>query len=231
MPTANPPAQLPWQLAGGTALLASTSLPLRLSASIDVERGTHALELAPSGGDKLASLWQLRELTDLPLREAYVRERDLVASYEPGPAFPFYTDIYWTWLASEEFPPAQLALQLLVSVRTDYLDTHPVVNLVSQFAGAEIELLEGAVGQGIRTPLSDDWHLVEFATTTDAPQLALSTDGPRQLATRELFAHFLEKGVIRRARLFMAIVPADTSPDECRKLCQELASSPWPLTA
>jgi hypothetical protein len=224
MPTAIPPVQAPWQLVGNRASLESPPLSL----SIDLDRGSHGVEIGLASAASSLRLWQLRELADLPLAESYVRQRDLVASYLPGPAFPFHTDIYWTPL--EPLPAAEFALQLVISVRTDLLDTHPVVNLETPTGSAPVELFTCQTGQAVRLPLNDEWHLVEFATSQDSPQLTVALDGPQQRVTRELFAHFLEKGVIRRARLFAALVPAETSLAQCQRLCDHLAATPWPLT-
>jgi hypothetical protein len=47
----------------------------------------------------------------------------------------------------------------------------------------------------------------------------------------ELFADFLEKGVIRRARLQAVFLPRQNDVVKAAKLCQEIDCRPLPLTA
>src|SRR5690606_32870959 len=102
---------------------------------------------------------------------------------------------------------------------------------VSTSAHPDIEMVRCDSGTAIRTPLSPDLHLVEFATREDAPEFELVGGDRVEHISRRLFGHFLEKGVIRRARLFAAVVPAETSAPQIQQLCHKFAASDWPLTA
>jgi hypothetical protein len=227
MPPTTTSTSSPWRLEQPIASLDASPC----GASIDLAHGAHEVKLHLADGTSSAALWQLRQLAGLPLAEAYVRQADLVASYAPDPSFPFTTDIYWTLLDPAPYPAASLLLQMVVSVRTDKLDTHPELDAVSTSANLEVELVPCLAGSAIRTPLSSEFHLVEFATREDAPEFELVGGGRVQTMARRLFGHFLEKGVIRRARLFAAVVSAETTLAEVQDLCEELAASEWPLTA
>lgn len=226
MTTVTRPASATWQLDGSHASLCTASI----KCSLDLANGTH--EVAIHAPDALShlQLWQLHQLQDLPLTEAYVRLSDLVACYGEGPAFPFHTDIYWTVFDTAELATALLVLQLIISVRTDRLETHPELDLVSTAAQPDIELISCEAGRAVRVVLNDQLHLAEFATDEDSPELTLVGDEGGRSFSRRLFGHFLEKGVIRRARLFAAVIPAETSPAEVRELCDQLAATKWPLT-
>ncbi len=226
MPATTTSASAPWRLEQTTASLPTS----QCTCAIELAAGTHEVKFHLNEGTSAVALWQLRQLVGLPLADAYVRQADLVASYAPDSTFPFTTDIYWTLLDPADYPNTRFALQMVVSVHTDRLDTHPELDAISTCAHPEIELVPCDSGSAIRTPLNTDLHLVEFATREDSPTYELVGDG-RQRIVRRLFGHFLEKGVIRRARLFAAVVPAESTPAEVEELCHRFATSEWPLTA
>lgn len=217
-----------WRLEGQTASLDSPHVSLHL----DLAQGDRGGVLRDAGGTDLARIWGLPSLQDLPLTDAYVREKDLVASFAPGPSFPFYTQVYWTWQSLALRPAPHLALSLLVSVRTDLLDTHPEFDVLTRVSpAAAIEQAALAGGQLFWGDLSPAAKLVDFARDADcAAQRLTQQAGEEQLIERRLFSEFLEKGVIRRARLFVAVVPADFSNQQVVAIGNELASTAVPLT-
>lgn len=220
-------ASSPWQLQANRA-----SLPIaQWQCAINLGEGMHEVNFNISGGQSPVALWRLRQLQGLPLVDAYVRQSDLFASYAPDPAFPFTTDIYWTLLHPSDYAPASDILQLVVSVRTDKLDTHPELDAVTSSIHSAMEIVRCVSGSAVLTPLNEGFHLVEFATLQDSPEFELTAAGGVQNVSRRLFGHFLEKGVIRRARLFAAVVPADLPGPQVERLCEQLAASDWPLTA
>jgi hypothetical protein len=182
------------------------------------------------------------------LSDAYVRGGDLVATYSPGSGWPYAPSIYWR---VESRDSALAAISLLVSIQTDLLDTHPLVHASSQLPAEEmLQLSEGEQGEiaavavkGRRTirPTSSAsgilWRLAggkisyaEFAEANDFRQLVVDhTDGDCR-SEWELFAEFLEKGVIRRARLHAAFLPRENDVALAAELFRSLGSRPLPLT-
>lgn len=216
-----------WQL---TSDKASLQTP-QLSLEIDLARSDHAIALRSSDGQSLATLWGLAQLRDLPLLECYLRDNDLVACYAPGREFPFHTDVYWSIVELPIQPQPQLALSLLVSVRTDLLDTHPEIELHSTAPPESLEAIPTDQGVIYTGPLSPTTTLIDFAEDQDCASEELGVgEGHRDLLRRELFAHFLEKGVIRRARLFAALDSAPTPAERAAKLCEAFLATGMPLT-
>lgn len=185
------------------------------------------------------------------LADAYVRGNDLVATYAPAIDWPYAPSVYWRVDSIGSDRNTLAALSLLVSIQTDLLDTHPLVRVTSQLSAEEVLLL--GVGESGKTsavpvrgrqtirpatsPTAILWRLpggqlslVELAEPNDFRQLAVEHAGGVCRSEWELFAEFLEKGVIRRAQIHAAILPRENDIALATKLCRNLASRPLPLT-
>lgn len=179
----------------------------------------------------LASLWDIPVINDLPLVEAYVRGDDLVATFGPSETFPFTTELYWSVRELQSPPKPLVALSLLVSVRTDLLDTHPEVKVATTAPRKAMHRLQTAGGPVFVSPLRERVTLVDYAPEEDCT--VQSEQESKSGATdieRTLFSHFLEKGVIRRARLLAVLAPEGLSDDEAAGYCDEYLSAELPLT-
>jgi hypothetical protein len=180
--------------------------------------------------------------------DAYVRGGDLVATYSPASNWPYAPCIYWRVEARDA---ALAAISLLVSIQTDLLDTHPLVRVSSQLAADEVlQLSEGendkmkavaVKGRLTFRPASSAsglvWRLpggkisyAEFAEPNDFRQLVVEHADGVCRSEWELFAEFLEKGVIRRAQLHAAFLPRENDISMAAELCRGLSSRPLPLT-
>ena len=156
----------------------------------------------------------------------------MVAFYSPTEEYPFRREIYWRRIdssdSSSDSSSAVVALDLLSSIQTDLLDSHPAVRVSSSLsavevlrmtastedrfetiestAGAKIELRTGDVGCVlIRLPCQADgksFSYAEMIHPSDLGETSLSITSEGYAKTEHtLMADFLEKGVIRRARL------------------------------
>ncbi|MCH8043589.1 MAG: hypothetical protein IID44_07705 [Planctomycetes bacterium] len=161
----------------------------------------------------------------VPVADWYVRGADLVVSYAPSDPDQLSPQVYWRVLDSPH-EGVIAAFELVVSVQTDLLASHPALAAAAQFPQCETARLVDAEA-GRYQPL---------AVTGDAPLTLTAADGPgvilfRLPGDRYSFAHFihpvdfqqatldlnhdapglvrlshslfgedLEKGVIRRAR-------------------------------
>ncbi len=164
--------------------------------------------------------WTIAQLAACPLVECYSRDNDIVATYEPSSDFPFRSQVYWSVIEQ----PEALALEMAISVQTDLLDTHPIV------------VVSGADAATARDTIAIDNHSLAkfgFAGTTSALLMTVHpTDVAGHVAGENqwsLFSHFLEKGVIRRARLFAALMPTGDLAIAA-DLYRRFRDQPLPLT-
>jgi len=160
--------------------------------------------------------------------ECYQRGQDLVAAYSESALWPVRVDVAWRAVDPSEAPSALAAVDAIVSVRTDLLDSWPELFVRSRLATCEVQRLvdpetgrfESLVGrltqQVSPAPGSGSCCLVfrladlpftyaemirpgDFQGTT---MTIPSSDSPSVVEVRHrLFAERLEKGVILRARV------------------------------
>ncbi len=121
-------------------------------------------------------------------------------------------------------------LEVIVSIQTRLLDAHPTIDLVVSPG----EVLDGAgpPGRGtapVRRVQTGGGDVVVLLGPHDAP-FTTDRSGPAGLRLR-LFGEFLEKGVIRKCRPWIALAPAGQLGDtDVESLYQKMLSRPLPLT-
>jgi len=190
------------------------------------------------------------------LIDAYIRGNDLVATYAGVESWPYAPQIYW---CAESIPADGLALSsrsltalsIVVSIQTNLLDTHPRIVVHSALPADDV-LLISVVGddmlvdshvEGIQTldPRSTACGLVwrlpgdklsyaEIMPLNDFRQLSVVRTGGTIGSRWELFTEFLEKGVIRRARVQSLFVPRENDVQLVAECCQAIDKRPLPLT-
>lgn len=192
-----------------------------------------------------------------PLVDAYSRDADFTICYGPTAESPYSLElVYSAGVGPSGLGPLPV-LDLVVSVQTDLLDTHPVVSVASSggpavrfdvAVAAPPATTPGARGTAavadydeLRGPAITVtvWQFpwghtglayLEMVHPADLPvddQLGDATSGP----AHRLFGEFLEKGVIRRARLRGALVPAEEVRALAGRLAAEFLARPLPLSA
>lgn len=126
-----------------------------------------------------------------------------------------------------------LLLETTISIQTDLLDTHPMLDICVP-AGKKRDLTpEGANGDVGSSPISvaqrDSGDVAVLLGPHDSP-FTTDRSGSDKLQLR-LFGDFLEKGVIRKARPWFALCAGDHSLDDetLTKWWGELQQSPLPL--
>jgi hypothetical protein len=189
------------------------------------------------------------------LREVFQRGHDLFVSHT-GPADkPYRTSIYWR----AEFLSAKAThatLSLIISVETDTLGSQPLIEIQSNLAANEAICLK-SVGQtsphaetltcrgfevsgnaephapvGIlyRLP-GGQFSLLELTHPTDFRSLCVKQESGGTWSTEwKLLGQFLEKGVIRRARLQATILPRRNDINLAVDCCSEFTASEIPLS-
>jgi len=198
--------------------------------------------------DASAAAWPAK------LADAYVRGGDLVATYQATDDWPFAPQVYWRAEMPESMDEVLGSLSLLVSVSTHLLDTHPRISATTQLAADEVLHVAPSDDEDVRTtsltgrresvlrPGTDAccllWRLpggkisyAEIVPASDFRQLTVRHDKNGACQARwELFADFLEKGVIRRARLQTAFLPRENDAQLAAACCRHFADRPLPLT-
>ena len=166
---------------------------------------------------------------------SYVRGDDLIAEYSPHEGFPFKTQVYWRYQAPQV--AGELAtLQFLLSVHTHQLDTHPVFQVWSEVAGGAWSPVTSA-GESLgamAASQNDCCGLVQSAERGDFASAAgpeLNAAHGKSRVTWRLFDQFLEKGVIRRARIGVGVFSGRLTRDRAAEVCRRIQDQPTPLTA
>jgi hypothetical protein len=188
----------------------------------------------------------------LPVAEAYVRGNDLVITYSANDEWPFSPQIYRQANSLVCVPSVIASVSLLVSVQTQLLDTWPRIGVRSTLPSQELlqvtscdarlpqaEAISGEsrtagataacciVCRLGETPLS----YIEIMQANDYCGVKVRQGAELcEEVEWELFSEFLEKGVIRRARLHSALLPRENDLEIAAACCHAVQQSSLPLT-
>ncbi len=182
----------------------------------------------------------------LPPEEIYVRETDLISRFDQSPKDQFAFQLNWRLL--KEPAPRGFGVELWVSIQTDLLDSTPVISLTSRSPGelawkrlTHAELVDGAsdgqapstgpFGPAAFVANSDEHTGVWMIEPSDQRQVHCPSSPEDAEQQIQLFGQFMEKGVIRRARLRFCLVPGALQHDDLQQLYAAFCNSPLPLTA
>lgn len=169
------------------------------------------------------------------IQEAYVRQNDLIVRYEQAGDDQYTFQLNWRKLNCTI--PRGIAIELWISVQTSLLDTHPVLDVRSRTPNG---LWHALSMRDLSVESSDAVAigLVKKASVTSLvmvqPSDALQAKRVRnrdEEFTLRMFGEFMERGVIRRARLCYVAAPGDLSRRDIVNQYQLFADSPLPLTA
>jgi hypothetical protein len=196
--------------------------------------------LASAGPDQQSGL----QVADL-----YVRGADLVADFAAAGAHRIAPQIYWR--AAAEPNAGAVRIALVLSVRTDLLDSAPawsVASFVTDSALLHTSRLEDASFDDISgkccTFRSTDSlvHLFVFRHSRfrlsyvemvhPADFVEATSSGQQPICVKsKLFPERLEKGVIRRGRICGWFLPAENDLATAVELARRFVDEPLPLTA
>lgn len=182
------------------------------------------------------------ELAEAPaIEDQYLRGHDLCVRYAPTSSLSVRLQVDWRVQpdhASSPHPnnadpvetPSSFCLDGLFSVQTDKLDAHPTLRLRSSLGTFHPEADFGL--PNVRQFVGQGWRYCEMVHPSDyqpsGPGALGSDQAPTELE-HVLFGGFMEKGVIRRARVRYLIRKAEL-PWEVEELYHEFVSAPLPLT-
>jgi hypothetical protein len=174
-----------------------------------------------------------------------------VGTYQATDDWPFSPQLYWRANSLRTVNGVLASLSLLVSVQTHLLDTIPQIAVASQLPCDETLLVSvsgsaqpsAAQFDPLQTSLSanDDCCVVSRLRDVPLSYVEIMPAGDFHAATLQgetnenafewrLFAEFLEKGVIRRARVHAAIVPRENDIEVAAACCAAIDGLELPLT-
>jgi hypothetical protein len=189
------------------------------------------------------------------LLEAVCRGNELVATYRESAAWPVRVDVAWRAVSPEGLAITPVAVvEVVVSVRTELLDSRPGLAVRSMIGSDDVLRLRGAAS-GAWEPLDRDGLPAAVRRPDDAGCLVARFPGSdvsyvemvhpadfqetqiRRVATDEaiiealhpLFVERLEKGVILRARVRGAWVPRSNDLQAAAVLYAAFAAADPPL--
>ncbi len=242
-----------WQLRPPQAHLTSDALTAVLLPE-QPQAGLEQLQLA--GQPRAGRILQLQltpatpEVPQSP-SDLYVRGQDLIASYAQTASRPFAPQVYWRAVPTRALP-ALAAVEVIVSVQTDLLDSRPRIDARTTLAASEVlrnadtqceEFI--AVGSGSAAPpaeaeaapacvlyrLTDgDVSYAELILPSDFQALQFDASGDKLQLRYELFGRFLEKGVILRARRRGLFLPRENDIRAAAECYRAFLQSDLPLT-
>jgi hypothetical protein len=247
--------QATWSLHGNVADLSCGKLSGRIDA-LRPNAGLH--DVAFDGARQMMSMLRAyrsdsthEKSWPLPVAESYVRGNDLVASYQATEEWPFSPQLYWRANSLRAVNGVLASASLLVSVQTHLLDTIPQIVVMSQLPCDETLLVSvsgSSQPNAMRTDAlqtipsaSEDCCVVsrlrdvplsyvEIMPAGDFHAVSLLAEANEKAFEWRLFAEFLEKGVIRRARVHAAIVPRDSDIEIAAACCAAIDGLELPLT-
>jgi hypothetical protein len=247
--------QAVWSLIGNSAELSCREL----SGRIDAARPNAGLrDIAFAGlqhATELLSVYQAdgsdKKSWPLSLAETYVRGNDLVASYKAADSWPFSPQLYWQANLLRANDGVLASVSLLVSVQTHLLDTCPQIGVASQLPRGEAFLVSTSGSGSPRAERIDPaqsipstnedccvvsrfpnaaFSYVEIMPASDFQTVSLRREATGAALEWRLFAEFLEKGVIRRARVHAAILSRENDIEIAAACCQAIDRLELPLT-
>lgn len=214
-----------------------------------------SLDLAqPSAGIQLnqptaaPTAWQLLQILPQPqhscqIEDWFARGSDLMVRYGQSPDDRFAFQIDYRAVDVLELGTFICGWDLWLSVQTQLLDSHPVLEVISRVPGGRWRAVDsdGHTADpntfAMLTARSPQGFVALFVHPSDRCQTEwlAPTGGPAQGAAAEIerirmFGNFMEKGVIRRGRLRCLISSQTVDTHQLARGYGEFATSPLPLT-
>ncbi len=175
--------------------------------------------------------------------DGFVRGDDLIANYEADERSAISGDVYWRLLPAEG---DSFALEFIYSIRTDLLDSRPMPCIRCQVVTEAVPALatiynsdEGALvremagsresGNYCLCSVGGETSLAVGTIPNDLAELTVVETEGGAVVSFQLRSEFLEKGVIRRMRMLLAVASGDRSEEQVRMLAQSFVDSGLPL--
>jgi len=239
----------PWRLDGNTARLDAPMLQGKLS----LDRPQEGLREIVLGGtarrhDTLLSL--VNSPADLHIAEGYVRGGDLVATYAESRRDKVRPQIYWRSQMAGEAEPSG-GVEMVISMQTSLLDSDPALATESVLPVGEVLWLDDAETGRFRLITAGEFPTTGAGLILVRPageavsycgavfpgdylggewQLKAGGGVSRMGLRFRLFGERLEKGVIRRVRVWCGYVPRQDDERLALAIRRDWLAQPLPLT-
>lgn len=233
-----------WDLTG--QLASSSSQLSGQELQLTIANGSLGSGAKVTVGRDAASLFSVESSNiEEVLSDLYVRGDDLIAKYASGED-DFDRELYWR-IHRFDSQTNFFGLEMIYSLQTDLLDSQPDPCIVSTLNAQSVnfwsavgdrlvgELVwqkqESAEGcQLITTQLKGGSCLAIAVYPADLVRMELSESNGETVVTCRLNAEFLEKGVIRRTRMFALCSDSSVSEEDIVQIAQKFLDSETPLT-
>jgi hypothetical protein len=231
--------------------------PLKTLAQSDIDGWQ--IELQPTQPTQpiviqspLGTRWPALSIRPMPrhslqVEEVYVRQKDLIARFSQSPQDQFGFQVDWRLL--DPLPGFSLGIEVWVSIQTELLDSVPLIRVESESQNGwqsyqHQQLVDSAstvvpADQGWSDSPStiaalgfsdSDIHALWLFDPRDQSQVNWISANQALLQQAELFGTFLEKGVIRRARMQLWVSNKSIDMDAARRAYHQLIQRDLPLT-
>lgn len=241
---------MPWKLAGHRAELATDKLQLTIDVS-QPRAGISGLDFADQSltGLRPLQITAHPPVTTESVIESYVRGPDLIVTYAQLPARTVRPQLYYHALDAAELSDDRSAgVELVIGMQTSLLDSDPVCSSVTEAAADELYALTTSgdwerLGPGDQEVSVLDLtgafvfrlreskaSYVELILPADFQGAQLRRPADLFQLSYQLFPEFLEKGVIRKGRVWGVLTPRERDLETAGRCVQQLVAAPPPLT-
>lgn len=254
MPSPQASESSPWALSGDVAALhyrglasevavTSPFLGLQLGAETGYAAGGQLLQVG-AGAQPANDSWEVSD--------AYVRGDDLSVTYEPCDSRPFRLQASWRLHQEQSNQLRGVVLDVVASVQTRRWEAYPTLTLGSTLRGESAAVVTadgepsfsridaagdfaGAVEETVNRPfvirLNRRYSYIETRVNGDFDLWRLEIDQSGNCRSESILRpRFMERGVIRRLRLRVALVPCKDDVATARSLAAQLQQECPPLT-
>ncbi len=225
------PSSTGWQLTADTASFICSEL----KGEVSLLDPSYGMSLTYGKTAIKGSLWSYSDLLGGKVKptETYLRGNDLVLSMPATKSFPCETIWYWSVspLLDSETNSLGVTIRLTLSLQTDLLDTSPVVKLVSPLASDESGKETDRISEELARSLAINpgvWSCFEAAHPSDQSECLVEKQV--DIESLSITLPFLEKGVIRRARMAAFFLFASAAPATLKHALDDFIEEPLPLT-
>jgi len=221
-----------WQLQSDQAFLETD----QWHAELDPRAPTSGLQLR-FGANLIGQFLKIspKPSHSFAIQEAYVRQNDLIVRYEQANQDLYTVQLNWRRLECNI--PDALSLEVWISVQTSLLDTHPTIEVRSrtsdaQWHGITLNDLQPETGDSTVIGLVKKSGVTSIIMIdpSDALQARRISERSDEFSLR-ILGDFMEKGVIRRARLRLLAATSELPRSKMVREFRAFADSPLPLTA
>jgi hypothetical protein len=202
--------------------------------AIDIERPWQGICVSALGGNDTLKIRPLG-FSPVPavapglerVSEAYVRETDLVVTYEELPSRDVRPRACWRDLSAELKRPA---IELTLFTQTRWLHSHPAIDVQTTVDQPSEIMQFWNSGMFLVRPTGSKINYLEMVFPTDFHGAQLEVLPERTTLRYQLFPNPLEKGVVQVGRIWSVWLDRDGDQDMALAVHDRFRNSPLPLT-